>query len=380
MGTEIERAVERWKAKGIVTSELAERLLAEAHADGERGRTRVFQYVISASAALVVVLAAGVFMSLAWPSLSDRVRILALVVTGATLLLAGKGIASRSGLAPVGYLVQTAGLGLLLFGYMYPDDAWSPRSFMWVVVAVASFLTPVVSTLVAISSNAVMPAVNAAFGYAFLLVGLSRLGFPWDVALWIVDAALLLTLAVLAIRLLRPAAPESRQWELSTFIASMFAGFPLAGFTGVLTFSSSSDSVWAVFAWWLIMLLVTLWAIHQAPPWLRRTWFPRILAGCALLGIPLVYWLYSESGLGSGLAPLAPGLLGGAALAYAIRFDAPDTLVAACVAIVIAAWHFGIDQGRAFGAVVALAFTAAVLFWLAARLGQQAEAHRGDPQ
>ena len=41
-----------------------------------------------------------------------------------------------------------------------------------------------------------------------------------------------------------------------------------------------------------------------------------------------------------------------------------------CLALLSAAWYYGVDRGGVLGAVAALAATAALLFWLSARLGQ----------
>ena len=59
-----------------------------------------------------------------------------------------------------------------------------------------------------------------------------------------------------------------------------------------------------------------------------------------------------------------------ASLTYGIRLRAEATLRTGALAVVVAAWYFGVEQGGAIGAVLALAFTAGLLFWLSTRIGR----------
>ena len=45
-------------------------------------------------------------------------------------------------------------------------------------------------------------------------------------------------------------------------------------------------------------------------------------------------------------------------------------MVAGCLALLAVVWYYGIERGGALGVVAALAATAALLFWLSARLGR----------
>lgn len=373
MGSDIQQTLDRWNAKGLIDAELAQTLAAEAKVAERAHGKRTVQYFLAASAAVIVMVAAGVFLSVAWPSLGEGVRTAVLVAGGFAMLVGGKSLEGRSGLAPVGYLLQTAGMGLLLFAYVYSENAWGNDSPLRFAIAAMAFLTPLLTVMLAIRSNHVMPAVNAGFAYAFLMVALHRLGIDAETGLWIVDAALLATLAVLAHRLLRSRDPESRQWELSAFIASLFAGFPLVGFTAAEAMNLNDQAVFALDLWWAVTVAVVLWAMHAAPVWLRRPWYETLLAGCVLIAIGLSAWTLDQLGLDSDLLALGPALVGAAALAYGLRHEAHPVLACGCVALVIAAWWFGVANGRAFGAVIALAFTAAVLFWLAARLGKDVD-------
>ncbi len=50
------------------------------------------------------------------------------------------------------------------------------------------------------------------------------------------------------------------------------------------------------------------------------------------------------------------------------------------VAVVSAAWYLGVETARELGAVLALGFTGAFLFWLATRMGrEEPESHGSGP-
>jgi len=62
---ELAAALERWREAGLVSSEQAEALRAEAHAGGRRG----FQYVLAATGGVIRLIAAGMLADWAWPCL-----------------------------------------------------------------------------------------------------------------------------------------------------------------------------------------------------------------------------------------------------------------------------------------------------------------------
>ena len=63
--------------------------------------------------------------------------------------------------------------------------------------------------------------------------------------------------------------------------------------------------------------------------------------------------------------------IGGAAMAHGLYREERAVLVAGCFALLVAAWYYGVDRGGVLGAIAALAATAALLFWLSARLGRE---------
>ncbi len=60
-------------------------------------------------------------------------------------------------------------------------------------------------------------------------------------------------------------------------------------------------------------------------------------------------------------------------LRYGVGRESRPVILAACVALVSAAWSLGVREAGALGAVLALAFTGALLFWVSARLGARQE-------
>ena len=126
---------------------------------------------------------------------------------------------------------------------------------------------------------------------------------------------------------------------------------------------------------------IGLRVLHRAPPALQRDWFGHRLAWCVVLAIPLGFLTTLEvMDASPEIAALAVGAIGGSAMAYGLRRER-SVLVAGCVTLLCAAWCFGVDRGGVLGAVGALAATAALLFWLSARLGRSPSAppsERGD--
>jgi hypothetical protein len=57
-------------------------------------------------------------------------------------------------------------------------------------------------------------------------------------------------------------------------------------------------------------------------------------------------------------------------MAHGLRHEDRLVLVAGRLVLLAAAWYYGIERDGALGAVAALAATAALLFWLSARLGR----------
>jgi hypothetical protein len=224
-----------------------------------------------------------------------------------------------------------------------------------------------------------MPAVHVALGFAFLAMFLDRATpLSDDAIVWTLDAVLVVVVAGLVLRLRESRGEPEEAWALNAFVAALYSGLVIVFFTALGPLNLSSDAVWALDVWLAIVAALTLWGTHRAPPALQRGWFGEQLALCVLFAIPFAFYTVLEAldldgtGLGTEVAALVVGGIGGLAMTYGLAQEERSVLIAGCIALLSAAWYYGIDRGGALGAVAALAATAALLFWLSARLGRRA--------
>ncbi len=367
----VQEAIDRWTQTGLIGEDLAECLRNElVKTAAGRGR-RTAQYVIAVTAGLVLLTASGLFISKSWPLLPTPVRTFILGGAGFALIAVGTAMEPRFRVRPVSYLLQTSGLLMLLFAYAHSDHTWPKGTFGGIAAGMLALATPIISAVLAVGRNPVMPAVNAAVGYAFIAFFLDRIGVQDNAIVWILDGVLLVALAALVLRL-RSAGPDTPNvaTSLYSFVASMVAGLVLAGLTAAGPLSSRGATVYALDLWLLIITGTALWAIHRAPVWLKRPWYDEILAACVLLAAVFAFLTLDELGVDNDWLGFGSAFIGGVALLYGVRTGAPPVLLAGSCAVVISVWHFGISQAGSLGAVGALVVTAALLFWVASQLGK----------
>ena len=134
------------------------------------------------------------------------------------------------------------------------------------------------------------------------------------------------------------------------------------------------ETLLALDAWLVLVTGLALWGIHRAPEMLRSPRYSLHIAASVLIAIPLGFGTTLEV---YDLPPLgAAAVLAGAGAAglwYGLRRDARPLVLCSCATIVSAAWYLGVDAGERLGTVLALAFTAALFFWVATRLGRGRE-------
>lgn len=374
-GGAVEAALERWVRTGLMTPEQAEVLAREnQEVSHEAGRSWV-QYIVSATAGLLTLIAAGVFLGWSWPHLGNATRTGVIAVGGVGLLLGGLALERRPGRVPVGYMMQTAGLAVLLLAYVYSRHVWENGSVLAIALGLPVLALPLVLAPLTVRRNAVMPAVLTTLGYGYLMVFLVRAGVDEEAALWIVDGVMALSLVVLGgLALARGADPPEgprniEPWEPAAFSASLLASPILILATALGPLDLDENAVLALDVWWVLLMAVTLWTIHLAPPSLRRAWVPKQLAWAVLCGVVLAFWTFlGPLDADPWVAAAGVGALGGASLWHGLTFQLRDTVISGCVALVVAAWYFGIESG-ALGTVVALGFTAGLLFWVSGRAG-----------
>lgn len=367
-------AIERWEAGAIVSPDLAGRLRAEAEAHEAGAGRRGFQYVLAATGGTIVVIAAAVLADWVWPRLGAAGRSFTMTGVGFAIHLLGLQLESRARWRPAGYLLQTAGMLVVLGAFLYSESAWADLSAPAVSLGIVGLVLPMLLTVRAVGRDPFMPAVHVALAFAFLGVFLDRATpLDEDQIVWTLDAVLVLVALGLVLRLRRATDAPEDAWVLNAFVAALYAGLVLVVCTAVGPLAMATGTVWGLDAWLAVIVALTLWGIHGAPPALQRTWFGQQLALCVVYAIPLAFYTTLEAlDLGSEGAALAVGGIGGLAMSYGLARRDRAVLVAACLAVLAAAWYYGIDRGGALGAVAALAATAALLFWLSARLGRRA--------
>ena len=373
--SDIDSALRRWRDSGLISAELAERLLAEHDSSRQAGRRRFLQYAVSGTAGIILVIAAVTFFAWSWPNLGPGVRTCVIAGAGTGTLLLGMRLETARRFVPVTYALQTTGLILLLAAFMYSTEAWENTTAGGVVVGLLALATPAATIPVFVRRNAVMPAVSAALAYVFLAAFLFRaFDLDADIVIWILDGALVATLAVLGF-LLHPGRAESvSRRALYAFAVSLYAGYPMVGMTAVGPLELDDNALLALDVWLLVVTALALWGIHRAPAALRSARYVYHVAASVLLAIPLGFGttlgVYEMPPLGAAAVIAAAGAAG---LWYGLARDARVLVLCSCATILSAAWYLGVDEGERLGTVLALAFTAILFFWVSTRLGRTRE-------
>ena len=373
--SDIDSALRQWRDSGLISSELAERLLSEHDRSQRALRRRFVQYAVSGTAGILLVIAAVTFFAWSWPDLGPGVRTCVIAGAGIGTVLLGMRLEAARRFVPVTYALQTSGLILLLAAFMYSTEAWENTTAGGVVVGLLALATPAATIPVFVRRNAVMPAVSAALGYVFLAAFLFRaFDLDADVIIWILDGALVAALAVLGF-LLHPGRAESvSRRALYAFAVSLYAGYPMVGMTAVGPLELDDNALLALDVWLLAVTALALWGIHRAPAALRSARHVYHIAASVLLAIPLGFGttleVYDMPPLGAAAAIAGAGAAG---LWYGLARDARVLVLCSCATILSAAWYLGVEEGQRLGTVLALAFTAILFFWVSTRLGRSRE-------
>ena len=370
--SDIDSALQRWQESGLISAELAERLQAE-HDSGQKAvRRRFVQYAVSATAGILLVIAAVTFFSWSWPDLGPGVRTGVIAGAGIGTLLLGMRLEAARRFVPVTYALQTSGLILLLAAFVYSMEAWENTTAGGIAVGLLALATPAATIPVFVRRNRVMPAVATALGYGFLAAFLFRaFDLDADIVIWILDGTLVLTLAVLGLLLYAGRAGAVSRRTLYAFAVSLYAGYPMAGMTAAGPLELGDNAILPLDAWLVVVTALALWGIHRAPAALRSARYVYHIAASVLLAIPLGFATTLEV---YELPPLAAAAViagaGAAGLWYGLARDARVLVLCSCATILSAAWYLGVDEGERLGTVLALAFTAILFFWVSTRLGR----------
>ncbi len=373
--SDIDSALRQWRDSGLISSELAERLLTD-HTERKRaGRRRFLQYAVSATAGILLVIAAVTFFSWSWPDLGPGVRTCVIAGAGIAALLLGMRFEAAQRFVPVTWALQTSGLILLLAAFLYSMQAWNNGTAGGVVVGLLALAIPAATIPIFVRRNPIMPAVATALAYAFLAAFLLRaFDLDADIIIWIVDGALVTTLAGLGLLLYTGRAESVSRRTLYAFSVCLYGGYPMVGMTAIGPLELDDNALLALDAWLLVITALALWGIHRAPAALRSARYVHHLAASVLLAIPLGFGttleVYELPPLGAAATIAGAGACG---LWYGLARDARSVVVCSCVTILCAAWYLGVDAGERLGTALALAFTAVLFFWVATRLGRMRE-------
>lgn len=369
-------ALERWEQKALVSPELAERLRHEVVEAAEAGTARLSQFLVAGAAAVVLVIAGGVFVDWAWPLMDEAARTLFLLAVGLAVQLWGARLESRRRWLPAALLMQTAGLGVLMTAFLYSGNAWEDLTPAGIATGVGALAVPLALGPRTLRTNVVMPAVHLGFGMGFVAVFLDRATpLEGNDIVWVLDAALLALTLGMAALLRRDPAGERHPWALNTFTMAIYAAAILIVATASGPLDLEAEVIYALDVWLLVVAALTLWGIHRSPLGLRRDWFESQLAYCMLLWIPFGGFTALEALDGppeTVLAFVTPVAVAG--FGYALRFRTRGLLFTSAIAFVAAAWIWAADRGGALGVVAGLALAAAVLFWVSGRVGSWGKA------
>ncbi len=369
----VEAAIDRWQRAGLVEPEQGERLRAEARAHEAMDTRRKARYLIAAVGAFALFLAAGFFAARTWPLLDDATRTFVLLVTGGAVYALGSVLELRQKWYPPALLLEAAGLSVLFVATIHSAETWEHGTAMGVLFGVLALAVPF-AVLIRFRGRAPLThALHTAFAFPFAAVFLTRAAdLDFDLVVWVLDGMALAAVVLLFLRL--PALDRNEaDSALASLSAALLAGLALAVMTGLGPLDLEAEAVLPADAWLALMAAVTLWGLHRAPSALRRGWFETQLALCVLAAIPLLLFTTFEAlDWPVEASTLVQAVLGGAALWYGLRFEARGVLIGGALALATGAWVYGLERGEALGAVGALVATAALLFWVSARIRETA--------
>ena len=372
----IAAALERWVGLGLLDADTADKLRAETEAHTGSSTRRLSQYLIAAAAGAATLIAGGVFLDFAWDLLDRPGRAFLLGVMGCGTLLGGMRLEGGSRWRPAAYLMQTAGLGLLLGAAIYSDSVWDDQTVIGSLIGLAALVPPIVLAPRAMRRNAVMPAVHLVAGIGFLAVFLDKVtSLSGDSILWILDVTLLGAIAVLTGLLRSDPEGQRHPWVLNAFVMALFGGFFLVMWTGLEVLSLSDDVLYPLDLWLFMCAALTVWGIRSSPPGQRREWFGTLLSALALLWIPFGFATAYETSGGSEEI-LAFALVGGGGVAgflFGRAREIRPLMGVGTVSFILALWVLAADLGGALGVFMALVATAGGLFWLSGRMGSDGD-------
>lgn len=368
----VREAIDRWAGAAVIDEETAGRLRAIEDEHARAASARLSQYSLAISGAAVLIIAGGVFLEWAWPTLDDTGRTLTLAMIGTVVSIAGVVLEGRGRWTPTSYALQLAGLGLLLSGYIWSERAWPDQSVPATAFGASALLVPILLGGRAFrSGDAYMPAVHGAAGLGFLAVFLDRsTALSGDAIVWVLDVVLVCAIAGLARVLGSDPDRDRYPWALNTFIAAMGSGFVLVFITAAGPLDLGVDTFLALDAWWMLTTALTIWGIERGGTPKYGGALPVLVAIELLAWIGLALMTVRETFDGGyGTVTLLVSGAAVVAFVYADRRAFSELLMASAVAFVAPIWIWAVEAAGALGGIAALVLTAVLLFWAAGRRG-----------
>lgn len=362
-------AIERWIASGLLDPTKAEELRREAELEHQEATRRLGQILVASLAAVALILAAILFAQRNWPSLSDGVRTAVLLGAGLVVYLSGLRVLRRSSWRYSGVLLLTGGLGVFISGLAYSYNAWPDGTPPAVATGLLALAIPSVTTPIALREGTLTSGIHAAAAYGFLGLFFSRtFALDFDTVVWCLDGVTVVALGGLwyAVRYRRGGHTDR---ALAAFAVSMWAGLVLAAMTGTGPLDMQESALWPMDVWLLLVVGVTLWAIHLSPSDLRRQGYELNLALCVVVGGFLAMTTAAELlELDTEGATAFGATVGILAMTYGLRERSAQVLITGALMMLLNTWIFAVENAGAMGGVVALLVTAVVLFWVSTRI------------
>ena len=366
-------ALKRWVEKGLLAPEQAEALAREAKEDAAGGGRQWAQYLLAATGGAVLIVAASTFLAWVWPDLGYAGQTVTLGVIGLVLLALGIRLPKAGRWGPVAYLLQLAATVLVIMALVHSEKAWPDGSWEGWVVGVFSLVMPVGLLTLAIKDRGALAGLQASLSFIFLFLFMDRaLGVSEEAALWSLDGLLLAVLAYLAVVLRNPKVPD---WALGIFFTLLLSSVVLIAISAEVIWNLESSTIYPMDLWLLVVAGLCLWGSQETTPLhLRRNWYLPLLSLCILAAIPFAFITTLEAmDTGPTAAAATVAAIGVLGLAYSLPRDAQVVALTSCMAVLVAAWYWGVEMSGALGAVFALLVVSILLFWGATRLGKPNE-------
>lgn len=368
----VQQAIQRWLEQGLIDPALASVLSAEADVTAGVEQQRQGQLTVAALGAVVLSIAIAVFFAWAWGDLGPVARVMVLIGAGAALFMAGTTVVRRQRWGPVGYGLQVVGTLVLLVAFVYSEQVWEQATRPAQLIGLLSILTPLALARLGVDRSPGTALFAVGFGFAFLYVGIVR-ATTWspDTIIWILDAALVGLFVGLWL-----AADRGRRVLDASELAALNVALLLAMLFVTLTaYGPFAMERWAmlpldVFVGLVLALCFLGLRLDDSP--VPHQWLNGMIASCALLTVPLAFWtLIGGFRMEYQGVTVLVAALGGAWIVAALRRRGiPELLQVGALAVIAAAWYFSVQAGGALLPSLALAFTAAVLFWVSTRLSR----------